>query len=170
LSSDDSCGFIAAGDLQNTDPKLRPLQNNGGPTLTHALLPGSPAIDAAPLASCVDAQANPLVADQRGETRPQGGACDIGAYELQAGPPTRLAITQVSPASPALAPATFSVTVQAQDGGGAPAAVSQMTAFSLSVKTGTGTLGGTTTGTIAVGSSSVSLGPSATARPKMVWS
>ena len=34
------------GDQINTDPLLGPLQNNGGPTLTHALLPGSPAIDA----------------------------------------------------------------------------------------------------------------------------
>ena len=56
------------------DPKLGPLANNGGPTLTMALLPGSPAIDAA------DTSAAPAT-DQRGAPRPVGPAADIGAYE-----------------------------------------------------------------------------------------
>ena len=47
VSSDDAGGFLTApGDQINTDPLLGPLQDNGGPTSTHALLPGSPAIDA----------------------------------------------------------------------------------------------------------------------------
>ena len=47
LSSDDGGGYlIGPGDQINTDPTLGPLQDNGGPTFTHALLPGSPAIDA----------------------------------------------------------------------------------------------------------------------------
>jgi predicted outer membrane repeat protein len=47
LSSDDGGGFLTGpGDQINTDPLLGSLQNNGGPTFTHALLPGSPAIDA----------------------------------------------------------------------------------------------------------------------------
>ena len=47
LSSDDGGGFLTAtGDQINTDPMLGPLQNNGGPTFTHELLTGSPAIDA----------------------------------------------------------------------------------------------------------------------------
>jgi Right handed beta helix region len=47
LSSDDGGGYLTGpGDQINTDPLLGPLQNNGGPTFTHALLPGSPAIDA----------------------------------------------------------------------------------------------------------------------------
>jgi len=47
LSSDDGGGYLASpGDQINTDPLLGPLQDNGGPTLTHAPLPGSPAIDA----------------------------------------------------------------------------------------------------------------------------
>jgi hypothetical protein len=54
---------------------LSRLADNGGPTLTHALVPGSPAIDAAP----VDADCP--ATDQRGVTRPQGGGCDIGAFE-----------------------------------------------------------------------------------------
>jgi hypothetical protein len=46
LSSDLSCAFTNVGSLNNTDAKLGPLADNGGPTLTTALLPGSPAIDA----------------------------------------------------------------------------------------------------------------------------
>src|SRR5947207_9695137 len=46
LSSDDGGGFLTGpGDQINTDPLLDPLQNNDGSTFTHALLPGSPAID-----------------------------------------------------------------------------------------------------------------------------
>ena len=74
LDSDNSCGLVSAGDLPNTNPLLGPLQNNGGPTFTHALLPGSPAIDAGDNSSC-------SAADQRGILRPQGPVCDIGAFE-----------------------------------------------------------------------------------------
>ncbi|MGZ6616739.1 MAG: choice-of-anchor Q domain-containing protein [Solirubrobacteraceae bacterium] len=56
------------------DPRLGPLQGNGGPTATMALLPGSAAIGLVPLAGCVSA-------DQRGVARPQGSACDAGAFE-----------------------------------------------------------------------------------------
>jgi len=45
VSSDNGGGFLTGpGDQINTDPMLGPLQDNGGPTFTHALLPGSPAI------------------------------------------------------------------------------------------------------------------------------
>jgi hypothetical protein len=77
LSSDGSCSFTNVGSLNNTDPKLGPVANNGGPTLTMALLPGSPAIDAGDTAS-----APPT--DQRGHPRPVGLAADIGAYEFTA--------------------------------------------------------------------------------------
>jgi CSLREA domain-containing protein len=56
------------------DPKLGSLADNGGPTKTHALLLGSPAIDAASTPDCP-------TTDQRGVLRPQGTACDIGSYE-----------------------------------------------------------------------------------------
>jgi hypothetical protein len=46
LSDDTTCGFTAPGDLVVADAMLGPLQDNGGPTETHDLLPGSPAIDA----------------------------------------------------------------------------------------------------------------------------
>ncbi len=65
--------FMMAGSA-STNPLLDPLQDNGGPTFTHALLQGSPAIDAAHNAHC-------LSTDQRGQPRPHGTACDIGAYE-----------------------------------------------------------------------------------------
>ncbi len=56
------------------DPRLDTLADNGGPTQTMALLTGSPAIDAGNNETCA-------TTDQRGVTRPQGEACDIGAYE-----------------------------------------------------------------------------------------
>ena len=61
------------------DAGLDSLANNGGPTLTHALLAGSPAIDAADNAVCP-------ATDQRGVARPQGPGCDIGAFELEGAP------------------------------------------------------------------------------------
>lgn len=64
------------GNVTGQDPRLGPLQDNGGPTLTQALLAGSPAIDAGDPATCP-------ATDQRGVERPQGQACDIGAYEAE---------------------------------------------------------------------------------------
>ena len=72
-------------------PKLGPLQNNGGPTQTHALLPGSPAIDAGNSFGCRDNLGALLATDQRGFFRTADGdsngtaRCDIGAYEAKAG-------------------------------------------------------------------------------------
>jgi hypothetical protein len=79
------CPFTASiGDLTNVDPNLDPLQNNGGPTFTHALLPSSPAIDTGNPAGCKDQNDNLLTTDQRGVARPQGARCDMGAFELEA--------------------------------------------------------------------------------------
>jgi hypothetical protein len=86
LSSDDSCNFNGPGDLNNTDPKLGPLQNNGGPTQTQALLTGSPAIDSGNPKGCTDGNGNLLKTDQRGKPRPDkedSGGCDMGAFERQ---------------------------------------------------------------------------------------
>jgi hypothetical protein len=62
-------------DLIGSSAGLGPLLDNGGPTQTQALLPDSPALDAADAALCP-------ATDQRGVARPQGVACDIGAFEL----------------------------------------------------------------------------------------
>lgn len=79
LSTDGGGGFLTAtGDQTHTDPKLGPLQDNGGPTWTHALLPGSPAIDAGD-----DALAALQPTDQRGLPRKFGAHVDIGAYEAR---------------------------------------------------------------------------------------
>src|SRR6476646_2780786 len=81
LSSDNGGGFLTGpGDQINTDPLLGPLQDNGGPTLTHALLPGSPAIDTG------DPNFTPPPTyDQRGNpfVRVFGGRIDIGSFEVQ---------------------------------------------------------------------------------------
>jgi hypothetical protein len=86
LSSDDGAGYLnAPGDQINTDPQLGPLQDNGGPTFTHALLPGSPAIDAG------DPNfVPPPLYDQRGPgfDRVRGGRIDIGSFEVQETTPT----------------------------------------------------------------------------------
>lgn len=73
LSDGHDCGLTATGDLQDVDPRLGPLQDNGGPTDTEALLAGSPAIDAGDTCGTLD---------QRGTTRPRGASCDIGPYEF----------------------------------------------------------------------------------------
>lgn len=86
LSSDGTCNFNHAGDLDNHDPMLGPLQNNGGPTPTMALLSGSLAIDAGNPSGCTDGQGQLLKTDQRGQPRPNKedtGGCDMGAYERQ---------------------------------------------------------------------------------------
>lgn len=85
LSSDNSCGFSQPSDMNNTNPQLGNLQNNGGTTFTMALLWISPAIDAGNNSSC------PVI-DQRGETRPLDGnndstaVCDIGSVEYGSQP------------------------------------------------------------------------------------
>jgi len=96
LESGASCNFTfrsgggGSGDLQNTNPKLGPLADNGGPTQTMALLSGSPAIDNGYTTAPTD---------QRGIARPQGARADIGAFEYAAPPlPTPPpAATLVSP-------------------------------------------------------------------------
>ena len=90
IGNNSACGFTVlspgvGGDLLDIDPKLGPLQDNGGTTQTHALLSGSPAIDAGD-----DSVLGPLLnlaTDQRGGGFPrlQGAHVDIGAYESAPG-------------------------------------------------------------------------------------
>ncbi len=68
-----SAGWLGS-DLLNRNPNLAPLADNGGATLTHALMPSSPAINAGN-------NANAPATDQRGLARIVGGTIDIGAFE-----------------------------------------------------------------------------------------
>ena len=81
LDSDGTCGLVATGDINNANPLFGSLQDNGGPTFTHALLPGSPAIDAGNPAAPGSGGNACEATDQRGVSRPQGARCDIGAFE-----------------------------------------------------------------------------------------
>lgn len=121
------CTFLpAAGDLIGTgespiDPMLGPLQFNGGPTFTHALEPGSPAINAGDNASCPDT-------DQRGVERPQGANCDIGAYEFEFGPAsTDVSITKTDSPDPASVGNVLTYTLTATNHGPATTAVVTLT-------------------------------------------
>jgi hypothetical protein len=83
LDSDGTC-VQAVTDMTSATPELGPLANNGGPTETHALLFGSPAIDHGDNTICAAEPVNDM--DQRGVTRPLNGGmgliCDIGAFEF----------------------------------------------------------------------------------------
>jgi hypothetical protein len=91
----DATGFTFTGSVaQNIlgkDPKLGPLADNGGPNQTHAVPPGSPAVDCIPPANC------PLKTDQRGIPRPMGEKADIGAFETDTVPPKVTAIAAATP-------------------------------------------------------------------------
>jgi hypothetical protein len=110
LSSDDGGGVLSGpGDQINTNPLLGPLQNNGGPTFTHQLLPDSPAIDAG----------NPNFApppfyDQRGPGFPRvvNGRIDKGSFEVPEGP-TPTSTPRNTPTSTPAATATATVTATA---------------------------------------------------------
>jgi Divergent InlB B-repeat domain len=103
LSSDNGGGVLTAtGDRTNTDPRLGPLQDNGGPTFTHLPASDSPAIDGSDPA---------LSMDQRGPgfQRVVNGRADIGAVEVQAAPsPTP---------TPSPTPSHVQVTVQTNPAG-----------------------------------------------------
>jgi hypothetical protein len=106
LSSDDAGGHLTGpGDQINTDPVLGPLQNNGGPTFTHALLPGSPAINAGD-----PSFTPPPFFDQRGPgfDRVGDGRIDIGSFEVQSGatptPTPTATLTPMPTPTPTLTP------------------------------------------------------------------
>jgi hypothetical protein len=92
------------GNIIGVDPMLGPLAFNGGPTQTHALLTGSPAIDAGAVAC------PPPATDQRGIARPQDGdgdgttICDIGAFEVEGSLPPTATPTPTATATPTATP------------------------------------------------------------------
>lgn len=113
LAGDSSCHLTEASDLAQQDARLGALLLNGGDTETHALLPGSPALDAGQCA--VDS------VDQRGQLRPvdipslsdSGNGCDIGAYEASNTP---LSLTvDIATESPLLPGQPVTYTLQFQN-------------------------------------------------------
>ena len=102
LDNGASCNMTATGDLQNMNPLVQALANNGGSVLTGALTAGSPAIDAGTNTGCP-------TTDARGTTRPQGKSCDIGAFEY---------VTPTPPPPPPPTPApTMGYWMVGNDGG-----------------------------------------------------
>jgi beta-glucanase (GH16 family) len=73
--TDTTCNPVGSDQVVG-DAGIGALADNGGPTLTHALVTGSPAIDAADTTTCP-------ATDQRGVLRPQGAGCDVGAFEFE---------------------------------------------------------------------------------------
>jgi hypothetical protein len=93
--TDASCG-IAAG----PDPQLGSLDDNGGPTLTMLPSATSPLLDRVATIACLAL----VTTDQRGITRPQGTACDIGAVEREVAPAPPPPTPPLPPTDPSVAP------------------------------------------------------------------
>lgn len=123
VAKDDSCNLTQATDqksVTDVDKQIAALADNGGPTQTRALLPGSVALDKIPVVngSCNDTG---VVTDQRGFDRPAPGNanCDVGAHENGAvGPSSDLGVTISASKSTALRGEAlqFTVTVNNSDG------------------------------------------------------
>ena len=81
------CTFTGNGNAARGTVSLNtigPLQDNGGLTLTHALLAGSEAINSTNNQGCIDYDSSKLTTDQRGAARGAGLECDVGAFEYGA--------------------------------------------------------------------------------------
>ena len=125
LGKDSACAFTAvSGDQVGTgaepiDPLLGPLQDNGGPTLTHALLAGSPALDAGNPAAPGSGGDACVSGDQRGAIRPGGAICDVGAFELLLG--SDLAAEKTASPDPVAPDGVLTYTVTVTNNGPDPA-------------------------------------------------
>ncbi|MGA9720945.1 MAG: choice-of-anchor Q domain-containing protein, partial [Candidatus Binatus sp.] len=160
LSDDKSCiGLLnGVGDQNNIAAGLDPngLQGNGGPTKTVALLASSAAVDAVPVTptdycTAIDGT-TPIDTDQRGTSRPQGSACDIGAFELVPTSPTptatatatatatptktSTATATATPTTTATATQTATPTATATSTGGTSTATATKTATATATSTG----------------------------------
>lgn len=125
----DTCGFSSANhDITGQDPLLGPLADNGGPTKTMALLPGSPAIDQIPMSYDIPTTTTPLcpTTDQRGYTRPDDteNVCDMGVYESAYVVPT---VTITSSANPSTFDQRVTFTAHVTGAGGIPTGTVQFT-------------------------------------------
>jgi uncharacterized repeat protein (TIGR01451 family) len=132
LSDDGTGNLTAPGDLPNTSPGLGPLQDNGGPTPTMALLTGSPAVGAGVAVPGIST-------DQRGFRRP-ASAPDIGAYQTE----PSLNVTGTSVTAIATVPFTGQI---ASFTSGEPSPVAA--GFAVAIDWGDGTPLDTTSGAVA---------------------
>jgi CSLREA domain-containing protein len=112
LDSANTCGLTNTGDLINTNPFLQILADNGGPTWTHALSPGSPAINSGIFDPSVDM-------DQRLQPRPfaLNSPMDIGAFEYQGEANVDLVVTKTDQPDPVLAMANLTYTITVTNNG-----------------------------------------------------
>lgn len=142
------------GNITDVDPRLGPLQSNGGVTETQALLLGSPAIDAGNPNGCTDPDGNILTTDQRGAPRALDGdaRCDIGAYEATLPAwatitPTPTATTPPTPTAtitptPTLAPTATPTWAVAVDVGSAAGSPGQQVTVAVFLKSGSQSVAG----------------------------
>lgn len=104
LAEDGSCLLNKTGDLEQAFAALGPLEDNGGPTLTHLPRVDSPAIDSGAPSACP-------ATDQRGQPRPYGAGCDKGAVEfVPPAPPTPISTATVLPSATATPGSTAEAT------------------------------------------------------------
>ena len=165
IGNNSACNISSAtGDIVGTssnqiNPHLTPLQDKGGSTFTHALMGGSPAINAGNPATC-------LSIDQRGIVRPQGTTCDIGAFEYQPGTnSSSISMLQGSPQIIGLgtvASQNFSVVIRDASGAGVQAKTVTFTT-SLSGPSGVFSNTGTNTTTAITGFNGVATASTFTA-------
>jgi hypothetical protein len=87
IGDTDSCTGLSLTDITGRSAALDTLSVNGGATLTHLPFVSSPAVDAGNPAGCLGLSGANLTLDQRGQSRPFGPRCDIGAVELQIAAP-----------------------------------------------------------------------------------
>jgi len=113
LADDGTCNLTNPTSKPNTAALINPtLANNGGYTDTHALLDGSPCIDAIPCGT--NGCGGSILTDQRGISRPQGNGCDIGAFELVCETDTEPPVAREAQANPNPAKTNTIITLTAK--------------------------------------------------------
>jgi len=142
LSNDASCfdNDTTLNDRKDTDPLLGPLGSYGGPTKTHSLLAGSPAIDRVLHTSCP-------ATDQRGVRRPVGDHCDIGAFESEATPPPSTTPTPTATPLSTLTPTATTTSTATATAIGTPTSTATSTGTPMATGTATPTSTATPTAT-----------------------
>jgi hypothetical protein len=156
----DETGVLTSGNhnlVGVPSPGLGPLAENGGPTKTMALLPGSLALSAGSAGLAVDASGNPLATDQRGYQRVVNGTVDVGAFEAQQ-VPTSTTVTSSSNPSVSGQSVTFTATISplVSRGGLPTGSVTFMDGTTaLDTETLSGGTASFTTAALAVGSHSI---------------